>query len=118
MKNVLFALTFISTTIMAAEYPIETYKAGLYLNQETTVCGRAVEVTKGKKQTFINIDGKYPNQKITFLIWDSNLSEFLNKYSSLSTLTNERVCAKGKIIKYKKQFQIIVNETKNMWVKP
>lgn len=95
---------------------IEANKVSSYVDQHISVCGQVAQVKKGKTQTYLNIGEKYPNQKITFLIWDSDLEPFQEKFISLHKLNHQKICAKGKITQYKKQFQLAIFEPENLWL--
>lgn len=110
-KKLCFLLCLLTSSLYAQEADIiEDYKAVFYVNKSAMVCGTVEEVTSKTKQTYLNVGGKYPSQKITFLVWADKLPLFQNKFGSLSNLTKNRVCARGTISEYKGKLQIVVND--------
>ena len=78
-------------------------------NEEITVCGKVEEITtmnriKGKP-TFLNMNGLYPNQKITLVIWRDNLLKF---EQGVDYLFQKKVRVKGKVENYKGKPQIVI----------
>lgn len=101
---------FILIPMAFASSSINANKAPFHLNESLLVCGVALEIKKLNKRVIINLDDNYPNQNITFLIWDSDLNIFNNKFGSLFLLKNKRICGFGKIEEYKGHLQIIIKK--------
>lgn len=81
--------------------PINKYQVG----KVDTVCGVVSEVRYNRKipNNYLNINGKYPNQEITFTVWvDQNLSYY----------TGKKICTYGEIQEYKGRYSINVNNIK------
>ncbi|WP_061038153.1 hypothetical protein [Vibrio coralliirubri] len=99
----------LSLGAQASEARIEAYKAPFHVGETVMACGEVVQVSKGKKAHYLNLDNKYPNQTLTVLIWDNNLQGFKARFGELSQLEDQRVCARGKITEYKNSLQIQVS---------
>lgn len=99
----------LSCGVQASESRIEAYKAPFHVGETVMACGEVVQVSKGKKAHYLNLDNKYPNQTLTVLIWDNNLQGFEARFGELSQLEQHRVCARGKITEYKNSLQIQVS---------
>lgn len=108
LKIILVTLLLIPTAF--AKSSINANKAPFHVNESLLVCGVAYEVKDLNKRILINLDNKYPNQNITFLIWKSDLDVFNKKFGSLSLLENKKICGFGKIEEYKGNLQVIIKK--------
>ncbi len=109
MKYILVMLFFAFGVVYGAAYTTE--EASGHIGENATVCGIVssgyyARSSRGKP-TFINLDGRYPNQAFTVVIWGDHRSKFgqpERKY------TGKRICVTGVIDMYRGIPQIIVNQ--------
>lgn len=92
-----------------AESTIDSSKAAFYVGKEAMVCGTVYEVKPFSKGTYINMGARYPNQHISFLVWDSDLPKFTQRFGGLDVFKDARACARGLIESYKNTLQIKVS---------
>lgn len=82
-----------------------------YIGKTVKVCDKVygTHVSKGeKKVTSLNLGADFPSQKLTVVIFESDLSKF--SYKPEIFLKDKNVCVTGKVMTYKEKPQIIVNE--------
>lgn len=91
--------------------------AAFHVGEYTTICGIAVKVASLNKRTIINIGNDYPNEDIGFLIWNSDLDKFYNRFGNLNSLVGNQICASGNITSYKNHLQIILNNPNRLYIK-
>lgn len=112
MKNaslVAGVLTYLSIVTAHAEPAIDSSKAPFYVGQEAMVCGTVYEVKPFSKGTYINMGARYPNQHISFLVWDSDQPKFNARFGGLSVFQGAQACARGLIENHKNTLQIKVS---------
>ena len=88
-----------------------TNVAGSHIGEHATVCGivsggHYAKSSRGKP-TFINLDGAYPNQNFTIVIWGSERDQF---GSPERKYKHKKICATGVIETYKGIPQIVVQD--------
>ncbi|WP_280720901.1 hypothetical protein [Janthinobacterium sp. CG_23.4] len=98
----------LSTVTVRAEPTVESSKAAFYVGQEAMVCGRVYEVKPFGKGVYINMGARYPNQHISFLVWDTDRPKFEARFGGLSVFQGAEACARGLIENYKSTLQIKV----------
>ncbi|MGY4675112.1 hypothetical protein ACWIVU_05650 [Ursidibacter arcticus] len=108
-------LTTLSVFSFATD-KIESYKAAYYIGKSVEVCGNVSQIKNVKKQTYINLDGSYPHQKLTILVWNDDLNQIVNKIGRLDRLEKSRICVKGVVDDYKGNPQIILKTPDNIQV--
>ena len=107
MKKLLPALILATGLLFGGSYA--TSEASSHIGESATVCGivsggHYARSSKGQP-TFINLDGAYPNQIFTIVIWGSDR----HKFSSPERRYNDkRICATGTIDSYRGTPQIVV----------
>ena len=112
----LFVGTFIcvnATKITAQTIPIDSVSN--YIGKTVKVCDKVygTHVSKGeKKTTSLNLGANFPNQKLTVVIFEGDLSKF--SYKPEIFLKDKNVCVTGKIITYKDKPEIILNDPANL----
>jgi len=85
-------------------YAISAKDAYKYIGDSVKVCGRVEEIFRHNNgHLFLNIDGKYPHQKITFVIWN----KFTKNFKGIH-FRNRYICAKGLIREYRGGLQIFL----------
>lgn len=95
--------------IMAKEIKIEAYKTSFYVGSSVMACGTLAQVKHTPKVHYLNIDKPYPNQSVTFLVWENNYRWFKQRFGSIDNMIGKRFCARGKIEEYNNGLQIKVN---------
>lgn len=103
------ALACLSMMTARAEPIIDSSKAAFYVGTEAMVCGTVHEVKPFSRGTYINMGARYPNQHITFLVWDTDLPKFNKRFGRLSVFQGAKACARGLIKNYKDALQIQVS---------
>ena len=108
MKQLLFLSIMATTLLFGANYT--TNEASRHIGENATVCGTVSGGYYAKRSngqpTFINLDGRYPNQKFTIFI----LGKHRHNFSSPERSYNGRtICVTGTITKYKGKPQIKVS---------
>ena len=107
MKRVIISLALLVSMISAQSYTTE--EAIAHLGERATVCGTVyggyyARHSRGKP-TFLNLDGNYPHQKFTLVIWGRDRYKF---HSPERELKGQRVCADGVIGVYRGVPQIVL----------
>jgi len=105
----LFACTVQGQNIPAAE-------ASKHIGEQATVGGKitskhTADSARGKP-TFIDIDGAFPHQTFTLVIWEDDKAK-VGDFPSTGT-----VCATGKIAEYKGVPQIVLHDAKGWSLTP
>jgi hypothetical protein len=110
MKQILFILfTFCIISMVRGQTSIKLEEVTSHIGDSVTVCGkvsgmRYFENSKDKP-TFLNIGGKYPNQQLTVVIWESVRVLFTGK---VEDLVDKDICITGRIILYKERPEIVI----------
>ena len=109
MKKVLLVLGMLTTLLFSTT--LATFQARAHIGEQATVCGVVyggyyARSSRGRP-TFINLDGAYPNQKFTIVIWGDDRHKFR---SPERRYQNKKICVKGVIESYRGVPQIIVSE--------
>jgi hypothetical protein len=103
------ALTCLTMAPAFAEPHIDSSKAAFYVGKEAMVCGTVYEVRPFSKGSYINMGARYPNQHISFLVWDSDQPKFEARFGGLSLFQGQQACARGLIENYKSTLQIKIS---------
>ena len=109
MKLILPAMIIMTGLIYGSN--LSTSEASSYMGEQATVCGVVyggyyAKSSKGQP-TFINLDGAYPNQKFTIVIWGDNRYKFK---SPERRYNNKKICATGIIESYRGIPQVVVSD--------
>ena len=107
MKQLLFLSIMATTLLFANDYT--TKEDSRHIGENTTVCGAVSSGHYTKRSngqpTFINLDGRYPNQQFTIFILGKNRHNFSSPERSYN---GKNICVTGIITKYKGKPQIKV----------
>jgi DNA/RNA endonuclease YhcR with UshA esterase domain len=109
MSLVASALTCLYMLTAQAESAIDSSKAAFYVGKELMVCGTVAEVRPFSKGTYINMGARYPNQHISFLVWETDHPKFNARFGSLSVFQGAQACAHGLVENYRSTLQIKVS---------
>lgn len=118
MKQILFTLfTFCIINMAVGQTSIRLDEVSTHIGDSVTVCGkvsgmRYFENSKDKP-TFLNIGGKYPNQQLTVVIWESVRKLFTGKVEDLG---DKEICISGRIILYKERPEIVIDKPEQIVV--
>jgi hypothetical protein len=116
LRSSLISLCLVASGAAILAQTIPTAEARKHVGEQTTVCGtiagkHTADSAKGKP-TFIDIDGAYPHQAFTVVIWDDDK----NKVGVFPASGN--VCVSGKIEVYKEVAQIVLHDAKSWTIPP
>lgn len=108
MKPYLILLIVILTTgyTLAKTTVVDANESGKYLGKVVKVCGQLSQIRDFKKGIYLNINDKFPNQDITFVVWDSSISKIEAEWGGFRELLGKSVCATGLVKTYKDNIQI------------
>jgi len=108
MKKIIIVFLLLGSSLWAREY--SSYEAKQHIGESATVCGKIVSghysSSSRGQPTFLNMDGAYPNQVFTVVIWGESRHMF---NSPESQYKNQSVCVSGDIESYKGVPQITVS---------
>jgi hypothetical protein len=111
MKKSLLCVLVIFSCIVAEAQLIPADSAGKYVGQTITAYGKVVDGRylsgPGKSPTLLNMGAKYPNQKLTVVIYGENRVNF--GYQPEVALINKVIYVKGKVDLYDDKPQIVVS---------
>ena len=85
-----------------------------HINKEVVYCNKVYGNYVSKKVVLLNLGAKYPNQKMTVAIFQSDWKKF--SYKPAEFLKDKTICVSGKLILYKDMPEIIVNNPKQITV--
>ncbi|WP_457605242.1 hypothetical protein [Nitratifractor sp.] len=109
MKKILLGLLLLGGVLTATEY--RTSEAAAHLGEHATVYGTVdggyyAKRTRGRP-TFINLDGNYPHQSFTVVIWGRDRHKF---HAPEQAYLGQRICVTGTIGSYRGTPQIVVSD--------
>lgn len=109
----IYVTSAISTTWSQTITPADASK---HVGDRATVCGviagkHTAEQAKGKP-TFVDLDGRYPHQLFTVVIWEDARGK-VGKFPATG-----RVCVSGKIEDYKGTPQIVLRDERDWTTQP
>jgi exonuclease VII large subunit len=104
--GIFICLLTISNFIYGQE-KVKSEDAGNYFGKEVIVVGELSQVSTSRSgTTFLNIDGKYPNNKFTAVIF----KDYKDVFKDVKKLVGKKVEIKGKVKEYKGIFEIILEK--------
>lgn len=108
MKTVRLAVLFLFTILIVnsyAQHVIKSDSVKAYVGKEVTVKGVVSEITVTKSGlTYLNIDGKYPDNKFTALVFKRDAEPF----GDLKAWEKKKIEITGKIDDYKGKPQMVL----------
>ncbi|GGF84228.1 hypothetical protein [Alteromonas lipolytica] len=102
--NILFII-FIASVSQAAN-TISSKEVPFHHGENIVACGVLKEASRFNKGVYLNMDAAYPNQSMTFVVWEGDLAEFNKKFGNLNELVEENICGSGVVKEYKGRSQI------------
>lgn len=111
LRSSLIVLSLVASATTAIAQTIPAAEASKHVGEQATVCGNiagkhTADKAKGKP-TFVDIDGAFPHQTFTVVIWDDDKG----KVGDFPASGN--VCVSGKIAVYKDVPQIVLHDAKS-----
>ena len=107
MKKVLMLLLLSVGLLSASTYG--TSEAAAHIGERATVCGTVYGGYYARNSrtspTFLNLDGNYPHQRFTLVIWGNDRYKF---NAPERRLKGQKVCATGTIGSYRGIPQIVL----------
>lgn len=106
----LFIGFFLIANTLVGQRKISIDSVQYYIGKEVIVCGK-VYSTKTDAQTgtvFLDMGGKYPNAKLTIVIFQADLKNF--KINPEFFYKDKQICITGEIKEYKSKIQIVVRQ--------
>ena len=107
----LFAFSF---SFSSAQQKISDADVMKHINKEVVYCNKVYGNYVSKKVVLLNLGAKYPDQKLTVAIFQSDWKKF--SYKPAEFLKDKTICVSGKLIMYKDKPEIIVNHPKQITV--
>ena len=108
MKRTLLILAAIFGIALFAA-PLGTQEASSHVGEQKVVCGKVDGTYYGKslrgRPTFLNLDGRYPRQPFTVVIWGEHRHLF---GTPEKRLLGQRICVSGRIGEYRGIPQIVL----------
>ena len=107
---ILIIASFLLTgSTVFAQHKIKADEAKNYVTPDTVV-GKVFEIITKDKVTYLNIDGKFPNNPFAAVIFDKNKE----KVGDVSKYDGKTIDVIGNIIKYKGRVEILVNDASQL----
>ncbi|QEP41871.1 hypothetical protein D5085_01130 [Ectothiorhodospiraceae bacterium BW-2] len=82
-----------------------------HIGKEVRVCGRIAQVSPFSQGSYLNLERRYPNQPLTWVIWSNKRVYFERQWGDLAGLAGQRFCATGMVALYKGKPQMSLNHT-------
>ena len=110
----LITLSFSSFSFSATK--IDSKNAPFHKGEDVIACGTLKEVSRFKRGRYLNMDGRFPRQSLTLVVWEDDLTQFSQEHGALEQLVGFRVCGKGTITEYKGRSQISLHNAFSLMV--
>ncbi len=114
MRKTFFILAVLLCTLTVsinAQSAVSTENAKNFVNKDTTVVGVATQVNTTKSGvTFINMDGKFPENKFSAIIYKDDSS----KFEDVKKMEGKTIEVSGKIQEYNGKYNIVLKEPKQL----
>ena len=112
MKRLFLLLfTFSVACSINAQTSIKPEEISKHIGDSVTICGKVDDMryfeSSKNSPTFLNINGKYPNQVLTVVVYGEVRKQFTGQFEELK---DKQVCITGRIILYKERPEIIIGE--------
>jgi len=108
---VIFIYLLTANNFIYGQEKIKSEDAGNYLGKEVIVVGELTQVvTTRSGTTFLNIDGKYPKNIFTAVIF----KDYKDIFKDVKKLEAKKVEIKGKVKEYKVIYEIILEKEEQL----
>ncbi|MEW6508884.1 MAG: OB-fold nucleic acid binding domain-containing protein [Bacteroidota bacterium] len=109
--KIFFLIIILSVILINAHEVITSDKAKDFIGKVVTLKGEVSQITTTKSNTtFINIDGKYPDNKFTLVIFKDDAG----KFTEVKTWEGKMIEVNGKVELYKEKPQIVLKDNKQI----
>jgi len=106
-RTLLILMVLLGIALFAA--PFSARDAGAHIGEKGVVCGKVEGGFYGKNlrghPTFLNLDGHYPDQPFTVVIWGEHRHLFGQPEKSLR---GRHICVSGRIVEYQGKPQVVL----------
>ncbi|HBC3534604.1 TPA: hypothetical protein KDZ66_003531 [Vibrio vulnificus] len=102
----IFAISIATSFQATASTQIDSKDAPFHEGEDVIACGLIKQVSRFKRGFYLNMDERYPRQSLTLVVWEDDVAEIKERHGSLERLEAKRVCAEGRVTKYKGRSQI------------
>jgi hypothetical protein len=113
MKYIFLFIILSVSFIVNAQKTIALDEVGKHIGDSVKVCGQVYAtyhaIRTENTPTFLNIGAKYPDQKLTIVIWGDVRKKFEGNPEEV--FKNKVVCVIGKLETYKDKPQIVIQKT-------
>ena len=110
MRILLSILFVVAATVSYAQVEVNANDIKDHIGDSVKYCGKVSSARlmdrMANAPAFLNIDGAYPKQVFTVVIWKQEREKFINKPEQF--YLNKNVCITGKVEKFREQLQIVV----------
>lgn len=119
MKAIILIITFlVCACSLIAQKSISLDEIDKHIGDSVQVCGQVNDAYYASRventPTFLNIGAKYPNQKLTVIIWKDVRREFERAPEEL--FKDQKICVIGKLELYKEKPQIVIRKSSQIRV--
>lgn len=119
MKCIFLLAMLFACGVSFGQVEVKASELKEHVGDSVKFCGKVVSarLMDRMKHTpvFLNIDGAYPNQVLTVVIWADSQKNFSNKPAEF--YTGKSVCIYGKLEKYREKLQIVIQNESQLQVK-
>jgi hypothetical protein len=116
MKAKIIFLAIISIFIVKSGFSQDTIKAAdakKYIDNSVVVIGKVAEIKKTEKMIYVNVDGKYPDNNFTAVVFAKNFGVF----PDIDTYLDKMVEIFGTVIEYNGKPEIILESAYQLKMK-
>lgn len=109
--RIVFTVLFLSiASICFSQTEVNATTIKDHIGDSVKYCGKVVTARLMEKMNnapaFLNIDGAYPNQVFTVVIWKQEREKFAEKPEAF--YLNKNVCIYGKVELFREQMQVVL----------
>jgi len=110
MKSILLVLFVTIASVSYSQTEVNAATIKDHIGDSVKYCGKVATARLMEKMNnapaFLNIDGAYPNQVFTVVIWKPEREKFAEKPETF--YLNKQVCIYGKVELFREQIQMVV----------
>ncbi len=110
MRTILILTFLVITTAAYSQVEVNATTIKDHIGDSVKYCGKVVTARlmdrMNNAPAFLNIDGAYPNQVFTVVIWKPEREKFTEKPEKF--YLDKNVCIYGKVEVFKEQIQIVL----------
>ena len=96
---------------------ISAQYAPYYFHETVWMCGELAQVKVLNNMTLLNLDDKYPQQNLTIMLRGKAVDSVESEYGNLNSKLGHKICAFGEVVDYKDNFEIIIDDARDLEVK-